>query len=409
MTSISQIINAWAKLQMSLHPVKVEWKSAIIITALIKFLTMLFSAYAAYTYFYQYIIHIVENQQLSTIFSIAVLVFLEAITAIFLGKVFKFFFRKRYRLSLFIFILVGALYTLSFVSSTNGLAKRQAAKTDNTRAIRQQYQEQLNVLALSQSKEILELDTLIANIQKNPIVWLNRKRKHLSLEQQNNILQLNRQKSDIRKNFEVKKEQLKTDFVDKINQNQEVMAKTANQYYQVMAIVIVIQFVVTGILIYLLYRVYLQENKQEILNERIKAVHDRIYNHATDSILKIYQKVISDFSHLSPKTKNLGKTEQKQTNTNIDTSTDTCLAQKSILKTPELLSEIKQDTESYRQYCIKHKFIVQAIINTVNVNQPFLSKQDIDRILPLLKDERHKSASLIRKVYKCMQLSEIQL
>lgn len=410
MTSISQIINDWAKMQMSLHPIKVEWRSAIIITALIKLLTMLFSAYAAYTFFYNYIIHIIENQQLSSIFSIVVLVFLETITAIFLGKLFKFFLRKKYRLSLFTFFLVSSLYTLSFISSTEGLAQKQSSKIDKTLALKERHEKQLEALNQSQVKQIQEVDTLISSIRNNPVVWSNRKRKHLSLEQQENILQLNMQKQGIRKSFEARKKQSKVDFAHEINMNQQLMAKSANKYYQVMAIAMIIQFAFTGILIFLLHRVHLQENKQQILNENLKAIRDKIFQQASDFVQQGLQEAVNGFFQQSPGTKSSNKAIQINVAENMGASTDKWPVPNNTEKTPEQLTDKNENmnTETHKRYCEKHKSIVQVILSTVNLNQQFLTKEDIKtKILPLLNGERYKSASLIRKVFKSIKIAGI--
>ena len=60
--------------------------------------------------------------------------------------------------------------------------------------------------------------------------------------------------------------------------------------------------------------------------------------------------------------------------------------------------------EAYKKYFHKHKELVQAIFMNVHKNQSFLSNVDIQQnIIPMIKNIKYKSPSLIRKVFAKMQ------
>jgi len=360
-SKISKLISAQAKRLMSLYPTSEEWSTAIIILTLIKFGTMAISAYTAYSFFLSYTYPIIKQIELSRIATVIILVLLEIITAVFLTKFFKFFFKKMYPSTFLVSLVVVGFYSLSFNSSTNGLAQRQSIKEDNSNEIKQELIQIKHQLKSEHTKNIQNLDKLINDIRANPVAWSKGQRTYLSKEQQNNIIKLALQKATITKSHEILLEKLDKQFQEKIAQNQLTKLNTANKYYSIMAIIMVMQFIVTGILIFFLHLIYLQEHDCNL---------DYKFTHNPMPIKERHSSgTQEDSAHKTPKT-------------NIT----------------------RHQINSNKEYFKKHKEIVGAILMHTHENQVFLSNTDINtKILPRLTNVKYKSVSLIRKVFAKMQ------
>jgi len=341
--SLSKLILIWAIKVIKPQPVNKEWKTAIISLALVKIGTMVVSAYAAYFFFFAFINKVIHDETISRIITLITLLLLESITAIFLAKTFKFSFRKKYSISFIIFLVVGGFYFISFVSSTNGLAQSQARNVDRFFEIKKELIKEKQQLKKENRKIRQGIDNLIQDIRTNPIAWSGRKRVFLSKVQQNNIIELEQKKSAIRKMYATNLEKITVKFKNEMNANKKQMSNTAHDYYLFMVVVMVIQFFVTGILIFFLHLIYQEEHEQ---------THEFMFAH---------KKVDS--------------------NMNI---------------------EGKNDIERYLK---KHEKIAQTLYAYAHKNQTYLSNSAINnKILPLLKGVKYKSPSLIRKVFAKMQL-----
>ncbi len=359
---ISKLISAQAKRLMGLYPTSEEWPIAIIILTLIKLGTMAISAYAAYSFFLSYTYPIIKQTEISRIVTAIILVLLEILTAVFLTKFFKFLFRKMYFISVLVFIVSAGLYTISFISSTNGLAQRQSSKEDNSGIIKNELLLKMQQLKSEKHTNLQEINNLIEDIRTNPIVWSKGKRVFLSKEQQNNIIELERQKTIVRNTHNIQLEKLNKQFQEELAHNQFTKLNTANKYYTVMAAIMAIQFIVTGILVFFLHLIYFQEHDCNL---------DYKFTHNPVPITKKHSaEVQMNTAHETPKMNINGH-------------------------------QINGDKE----YLKKHKEIVNAILMHTHENQGFLSNTDINtKILPRLTNVKYKSVSLIRKVFAKMQV-----
>jgi hypothetical protein len=407
MIRISEGINKCAKAQMSLDPANSRKEAGIVLLAIVKLITMIFSAYAANSFFNNIVSRVLDHHQLRRIVTIIILVLLEALAAYTLSDFFKNLFRRKIKSFLLSLVFVSFFYSVSFISSTNGLAQQQSAKINLSDTIGAKWQRQLDALNLQEARQLQEINNYIVSIQNNPIAWSNGKRNLLSNEQQRSIKEYAEQKSGLRKTFEIKRTQLKVDYQNKLNKNMKLMESTKEQYYTYMATNMLIQLLVTGFMSYLFYLVYMQ-NRHEIIKEEEEILRSQTYDQARILVAQIFKEVFNDFFSQGKIKTSFALDGYKNINAPINTCTKKDSRHKHINESAKLSEDLvqKEEVERHKRYCLKHQLIVDAIRNTIDTDKDFLTQEDINnKIMPNLKNTRYKSASLIRKVYKSIKLT----
>jgi len=412
--NISKLIKGMADRIMTIHSIEKEWKVAIFSLAIARLITMVITAYSAYTFFFVYIHQVIRDSKASILITNIILILVELLAAIFLDKTYKFFFKGKYFTAAFAFIIVLGFYSLSFISSTTGLAQKQSAKKDLSIEIQKEYII-ANEKAVNESqKRLNNLDTIIMSIRSNPIVWSRRKRNLLSMEQQNNILELEQQKSSIREALILQLDKIDSQFQDKILINKASMIKTGGEYYKFMEIIVIAQFLMTGILIYLFHLIHSQHQKEQIIAEELYDIKEIIKRRTHSFIYEGVMEAVGNFEDILGETplkkefsanKQVHKTEFKSEHNNeLVIAKSQKKFQKQTINTNVDALNNAQKNHKNEGYLSKHKKIVQAILQNIPKNQTFLSNADIkNKILPSIQKANFKSFSLIRKVFLIMQ------
>lgn len=392
--NLSKKIAFLASLVMSIHPVSREWRVAIVSLALARVLTMVITAYSAYFYFFTNIQPVIKVNHVSKFITILILILVEILTAVFLDKTFKFLFRKRFLTAVFALLIVFGFYSIQFISTTNGLANRQSLKKDHSMELIKE-----NTILKEEAKNefrsaISGIDTLIKDIKANPASWSKRKRNILTLEQQSNLINLEKQKSMLKQDLVAHLDKIEKQLQEKLRINEVISKQTGNQYYKFMEIVMIAQFFITGILIYLFHLIQMQEHKEEIVIDELNSIKKIIQKHTFSYISSGVAEAAAKFAeymNISEPTKysSVQKLDYKSEHINNRSGhkpRDKCTKEKTSSKDNKLLA--------------KHKNLVRAIMMNVDKNQNYLSNADIkNKILPMAKNAKYKSYSLIRKVF----------
>jgi ribosomal protein S27AE len=264
---MKSIINKLADSTYKRHSFIREWRVFIAITLIAKLTAMTFSIFAGYFFFYDLLFDALNNKTLASVFSIINLIIIEASTAIALTKFFKFTFKGfSWLASIGTLLMAGALFTVSFISSTNGLALRQANIVDQSEGINEAYQVRKDSIVNYYSQRRAEYSKLKEIELNNPQGWKGSKREFLTLKQLENIKAYN---NEVKSLYSEEKEALaaiKADYTKELDANKSIMKLEADKYYNIVIIIMILIVIVNGALVYF-YSKIVEDDKKEVVNE----------------------------------------------------------------------------------------------------------------------------------------------
>jgi len=132
-----------------------------------------------------------NNEMASKIFAILCLIIIELSTAISITKLFKFVLIKHWGQAILSGLIVLTIFSISFISSTNGLAYRQAAKVDNTIFIANKHISNVQSIKQEFDQKTKAVEKLIELERQNPQGWKGKNRSALLQDQLERIEKYN--------------------------------------------------------------------------------------------------------------------------------------------------------------------------------------------------------------------------
>ncbi len=288
------LLSRLARNAYKLHNLKKEWKVFILFVFLAKVLTWSTSIFAGYYYFSQLLFPVLQNSMFTSLTAISTLIIIEVLTTITLAKFFKFLLRGTNHISttIALSLVVVTLFGLSFISSTNGLAMRQGTKTDKTGIIVENTNFEKKQIKNEFRDRFLNLEEQISTIKNNPQGWSRGVRSILISRQLSNIDSLQKHKAEL---FQEQKAELA--LIDQKEQSEILLNKQettaeANKYYKIIAWVMIVQFVASGVLMFFWKRILNEDDQELIISEKIKILKDTMVSNA-------YHAAINEFSGVS--------------------------------------------------------------------------------------------------------------
>ena len=292
---MKDLLSKLAKHSYQKHTFLKEWRVFILITLVVKLAAMLFSIFAGYFYFNNLFISLLNSPFWAKFFAGTNLLLIEVLTAIAISKFFKFVIRGTWKTAIPILFIVGALFAVSFVSSTNGLALRQSKKVDNAELIEQQHGYVINEVKANYHKQMEVIQDRIKAEQSNPLGWSGGKRTALLQDQ---LMRIDYYYKDLKKlSAELKMElfDLKTSHdADLISNNNTIQAE-ADKFYNIVAIIMVLIFLINGVLMFFYSRIFEEKevelSKVEIISdigEEMQNKTDDLIENAINSRLNLY-------------------------------------------------------------------------------------------------------------------------
>jgi len=280
----SELLKKLARINFKKHSFIIEWRTFILISIILKISAMTFSVFAGYYYFNQLFISILNSAFLSSVFGVIVLLIVEILTAISLSKFFKFALRLEMKSAMPILFLSIFFFSISFVSSTNGLALRQSQKIDNTEIITAQYNDKiLNVNLLYDDKKALVKER-INTIKANPQGWTKGKRTILLSYQ---LKRIDDYYNDLQKSEKNRKQELnglKSKNQNDLQLNSKYMNLESEKYYKIVSVLMLMIFLINGLLMFFYSKIF-NENEAELATvEVIKTFSTDINNKAVNLI-----------------------------------------------------------------------------------------------------------------------------
>ena len=164
-----------------------EWNVYISILLVLKLAAMVFSVFAGFFFFRNIFNQLLANNTAAVIFSTVTLLIIELLTALSITKFFKFALRGELKTAVPLLILTTLIFSISFISSTNGLSMRQGKIADNSEYIKSEYNLEKENINESFDRAKEEYISRIDLIRTNPQGWINGKRIILTASQLKDI------------------------------------------------------------------------------------------------------------------------------------------------------------------------------------------------------------------------------
>lgn len=429
---------------MTLHPVKKEWRMVIILLGISKLLTMLVSVLAGYHFILsRFSATLPETSKIIIVVgSIIFLAVIELLNSYLMVKLFKFFFRNRTIQGLGLVLPVVAIYAVSFIISTNGLAERQANKKDLTVEIietENNAKEQIESKYLAYTED---LNKQIKQIEKNPQGWSNGKREFLTAKQLKSIEVLNSKKDQIKVEEKTELQILEAQTLNKVSKNKAEKEKTASDYYLIMVVIMLVQLFSNAGITFFYWRIRTQENANLVESEDMQELTEVAQDQATNIVMAVIVEKFNNFTdHINknltakqyldvevvkPLSNNSAPVkepqfEQKQvfgfgkkSAVNSAEKTAEKTAENDPLKTPEASSRLSSQRNFMTvektnkidlnlEYLKKHKLLVKAIYKVQPKIEQKLSNAQIKNVQEIAKKAKIKSRTTVQKIHSILQ------
>jgi len=308
--SISAYITKQATKIMKLHTFARENSILIILTIVLRLVTIIISIFSGYNYFVTIFLNLVELPEIYIIsISVIFVLIIEILAAVFLVKMFKFFLKTQIIPGIGYGLGVLLFFAVSFHVSTNGLASYTVKKLDNTETIKSKWLYQKDLLYSDFNNYEAETKQAIDLIQNNPTLWKNGKLSGLSTEQQVEI-------NNYYNNLKLQREKLQKDVKEienseakELNVNANYLNTESSKYYKIAAFIMFLSLLTNGLLSFFYHRIYNQSNKELVIKETINSFSTNIARD-TDTIIKHqissqYQMYLTALNHALANQNNL--------------------------------------------------------------------------------------------------------
>lgn len=259
------------------QPFLKEWGFFVWLIIIVRALTMTFSVFAGYFFYVDIFNSVVGSGLSSKVFTISILSIVELTTIIALSKFFKFLIRKDLKPTLLSAGMALILFTVTFISSSEGLSMRQALKVDIKPKIDTLYNKDRKELRIKMENDIKSIEKLIAVEQQNPLSWKNK----LSSSQLVRIENYTKQVSTLRENF--KAESAKIDSLQQadLHRNKLTTSKEASKYYNLVICIMLITLLINGLLRYFYSRIAKESSDPyEEIRQKAKEQIQRVFEEA---------------------------------------------------------------------------------------------------------------------------------
>ncbi len=293
---LNSIITKFAVNQYRLHSFLVEYKALIVVIVLLKVATMFISMFAGLNYLRGIIYATIERETLSIVISLFLLVLLELITSITLAKFFKFAYRVKILTAGFIALFGVGMFFVSFQISSQGIAQYRSKQVDNVPVINQKFNVEKSNIETKANSEIAYIKEQITNIKNSPNGWINGKRSVLTTEQLKMIKDYYNQIQTTQTDRQAALNNLKTANETEVEANKTNTEHEAGKYYNIVAIIMFMQFISSAILMFFWSRIFAENDENDVIKERITDISENINNTVNTIFQNKFADVISMYN-----------------------------------------------------------------------------------------------------------------
>ncbi len=441
-----------------LHWYSKEFQTIVISLIVVRMVTALFSISTGYFAVLQFVKSFLDIAILATFLTVGFLVGLEYLSNDFAFRVSKYQVKREKRLML-IFLPFALLFvSLSGFLSYNGIKQITKQGTIKRAAVELKMQKEIDSLNRQRANQIAYYQDLINTIKANPRGWKNGKPTQLTLAQQKQINLYSAKIDSISAYYENLITQTRNRYAKQKLEVTQLASEKGYRYGWFIIGIQVFNLIITWLLVYLLDKVYLQNNKKSYRSEVLTSIKTQAAAQYNRSYVKAVQtftdNVITEFDYANY---NVGTDElnpaeiDKVTIENANNTTartaanddavtsangssqntsepparaeeagekrvhakdNVTTSEKNIrfVHLPHEILVIREDdnlSPEQRRFMRKHKNLIRAILRNKDLSTDDVSNAEIKAIQRNCTHCTHKSASTIRKVWTAMQAAGI--
>ena len=283
MKSITNLISRTAKSNAKIKEYKSEWILEYSLLIFTKIVISFISIYTSYTYLFNLSYPFLSTFTIPV--TITLLIIIEAFSMLLVAKFSKHLLRGRYLNSVFLLPIVMAVFCVSFILSTNGIAQLTSSKTSNITAITDEYRTNKTNIEQTYSVQIGELKTQIVTIKQNPSGWKGHKRCILVAEQLTQINNYQKTISELRQLQRDELTKLKDNYLQAKQTDLNIVTNRANDYYVIVGGLLGLQFVLSFIVVFMSKIIYRKDETESFILQDIQAWQSDMVERAASVIL----------------------------------------------------------------------------------------------------------------------------
>lgn len=252
----------------------------------LRLITSIVSIFSGFAFFRVNFAGIIDNPTARIICATGLLAVIEVITAAFLFKMFKFIFAYRWGGAVAMFIGVAIFYSVSFYTSTRGIALYKSDTTEQYSTVNEQAAAMADSVRVYYSEQI---NILRANIDAiTPPRWntgvdgkpqLTTAQQNTKTELYNKILSLQSEQRQALQKADADADATR----QTITRNADA---DGNKYAGYVCVIMILQLIANGVLCFLYSRIYHENNRGDEITADIKNFAEGIATD-TDSIIKM--------------------------------------------------------------------------------------------------------------------------
>ena len=275
---LSNAVKNYALRNWRTYSFKQEWLTVILLVIIAKIATSVISVFSGYCYLDNIFFGLFGAESLSKIVTVFSLVIIELLNALFLAKFFKFLLRMNNLKWVFPLLLSIALFALSFVISTNGIALYTSNKVDLSKNIAEKYITEIRAVETDYNQQTAIIQEHINNVKANPSEWRDGKRCVLSTAQLAEIREQYDKITDLTNKKESRINALNEAKAQELQSNRANAETEADKFYKYVACIMFVQLVASLALWFFWCRISAEDDPETNKIEAVSAGLAQIEN-----------------------------------------------------------------------------------------------------------------------------------
>lgn len=275
MEKLFNFLKSFAVRNWQKYSFKKEWAAVIVLLIVLKLATSAVSIFSGWFYLDNFFYTILNNDTASKIFAAVALVLVEGLCALFLAKFFKFAIRLEFITALMPLVCAVGVFVVSFIISTNGIALYANQTEDLSKEINAKYAAAIDAAKTQCAAQIKQANDYIADLKANPQGWANGKRCMLSAMQTEEMAKAFDAIETHRRGLAAQIKDLEAARTEELAANNKATVDTADKYYNIVVIIMLIQIVCSGGLWFFWCKIAGEDAQDVGYKEAVQDIYDK--------------------------------------------------------------------------------------------------------------------------------------
>ena len=308
---LQNLIKSFAVKNWQKYTFKREWLSVIVLLLVLQLSTSAVSIFSGFFYLDNFFFSFLNAEAASKVFAIIALILIEGLNILFLSKFFKFALRLDFLTALMPLTCALITFSISFITSTNGIALFASKSEDLTKVIEAKYKDFAETAKAECDANVAQLSTYIETIKSNPENWSNGRRCVLSEAQNRELATAYTRIEEYKTAYRKTCNELDAKKAEELRANNSQTIATADKYYKIVAFIMLIQVAVSAALWFFWSKISAQDAADVEYRESVDAVYDKANKLIDDGLSNVitqkfgvittaFAKLNDDYAKLQP-------------------------------------------------------------------------------------------------------------